>query len=276
MKTNLHLRSVAVILAFAALVASASAQPAPAVNPATSLPAPGGPPIINPTTGLPEAQPAPPEPQWIDTNWPDPDIVLTNVVYDGLPVVEVARHLRERFQDYFDILPMPRTFDRDWGTEINIQLQLKNVRASDVFNAMNLVFENDRTPVRWELKMNHNRPIAQLRVLPEAETSSASEPPSPPMVRRVYFIGDMVADGNSGGMTMDQIFQTLIEVWQSAYGMTDNAIRLHEQAQLVVVTGTAEQVDFIKQTLEALHEKANFERGAVAAKTESPKSAGPK
>jgi hypothetical protein len=284
MKTQMSLRTGAATLILIASITAVLAQPtpssAPIVNPATGLPAPGGipAPTIDPTTGLPLATP---EPQWIDANWNDPDIVLTNLIYDSLPLSEVARDLRERFKDYFDILPMPRTFDHDWGNEIPIQLQLKNVKASEVFNAMNLVFENDRTPLRWELKNNvHSRPLAILRVLPEA----APPPPpaaAPPEVRRVFFVGDLVDDKKSAANEEQQILkimETVNHVWQiSNVQPTAGAghLDLYQPAQLIIVNGTPDQVDLVQQTLEALKQKVERERAArhaVLPTTDEPKA----
>lgn len=280
MKTKLPLRTAAATLLLFASIAVVSAQPAatgaPVVNPGTGLPAP---PTVDPATGLP--LPAP-DPQWIDPNWSDPDIILTNVVYDNLPLSEVARNLRERFQDYFDILPMPHTVDRDWGNEITIQLQLKNVKAGEVFNAMNLVFEINGTPLRWQLKINTGgRPLAMLRVLPEA----APQPPAipPPEVRRVFFVGDLVNDKKSAANEEQQILkimETVNHVWQiSNVGpkTPTGHLDLYQPAQLIIVSGTPDQVDLVQQTLEALKQKTEREHAspnAALPATGEPKSSG--
>ena len=56
-------------------------------------------------------------------------------------------------------------------------MRLKNVTASEVFNAMNIVFETENTPLRWELRMNGNRPAAVLYVLPDLLPRVVQEPP---------------------------------------------------------------------------------------------------
>src|SRR5450759_4491874 len=98
MKSKLQIQTLAASLILIASLATASAQPAPhrapPVNPAAAQPAPFA--LIDPNTGLPLP---PAAPQWIDENWNDPVLVLTNVSYDGLPLSEVARDLRERFKD---------------------------------------------------------------------------------------------------------------------------------------------------------------------------------
>src|ERR1700743_107107 len=108
---------------------------------------------IDPATGM---EVSPPAPEWKDTNWQDPKIILTNVSYSDLRIWDIAQNLRDQFKQKFDVLlpgptigdnavnrltgsPVPAT---DWGST-TIQLQLRNVTASEVFNAMNLIFEND-------------------------------------------------------------------------------------------------------------------------------------
>ena len=160
---------------------------------------------------------------------------------------------------------MPKTFNNDWGNE-TIQLQLNNVHASDIFNAMNLVFENDRTPLRWELKQSvtpahHVNRWVQLRVLPEAAPQPEPPQPKPAETRRiVYFVGNLLGDEKSGGMTMEQIVKTISEIWPADYGRPEGVIQFHKEAQLLVVNGTRNQLDFIQQTLAALELKAQQEK----------------
>lgn len=269
MKSKFQFKAPTAILILLIPLALATAQSfpqprAPAINNATGLPAPppGYPQYrtlnIDPTTGLPLPTPSP-EAQWLDPNWKDPDITLANVEYDGLPLSEVAKHLREQFKNQFDILPMPQTFGKDWGNMVVINLQLKNVKASEVFNAMNLVFENDRTPLRWELKATPH-PLVLLRVLPEA-TPEFGAPNRPQETHRmVYFVGNLLGDEKSGGMTLEQIVKTITDVWPADFGKPDGVIQFHKEAQLLVVNGTPEQLEFIHQALAALEQKAQHER----------------
>ena len=281
MKSKLHLQSLAAIFFLIVSLGTAPAQKGP-----------GAPPAVDPNTGLPITMPQPgstgglatpqphPAPQWIDPNWKDPDIVLTNVDYE-LPLSEVVRHLRERFKDSFDVLA---NGNGDFDTSaVMIRLQLKNVTASEVFNAMNLVFENDQTPLRWELKMNGKRPTALLRVL--AEPGRKNSPPAidpttglpvPPQEtkRGVYFVGNLLGDEKSGGMTMEQLVRTLSEVQQMSFG-SESGLQFHKQAQLVIVTGTDAEIEFIGNTLTALRQKEELDavRKAQSKSAESkPKS----
>lgn len=264
-KLSLQIPAVGLILIASLTVATAQPMPqkaptglpagaaSPAVYPTTGLPAPVA---IDPTTGLPMAQP---EPQWIDSDWHDPNIMLTNVMYDGLPLSEVANDLREKFKNHFDILPMPMTFNTDWGANIPIRLQMKNVTASDLFNAMNLVFENDRTPVRWHLMTRSGaRQLVQLCVLPEAAPELPAAPPE--THRMVYFIGDLIGNEKSGGLSVEQIDKIIGDTWPEAYGKREGVVQFHSEAQLLIVNGTREQLQFIQQILGALKQKAEYDR----------------
>lgn len=280
MKSKLYLQSLAAIFFLTISLGAAPAQKGP-----------GAPPAIDPNTGLPiTTMPQPgsggalavPQPQpasqWMDPKWKDPDIVLTNVFYDGLPLSEVVRHLRERFKDSFDVLA---NGNGDFDTSaVMIRLQLKNVTASEVFNAMNLVFENDRTPLRWELKLNGKRPTALLRILVESghkNLPSAIDPttglPLPPQEtkRGVYFVGNLLGDEKYGGMTMEQVVQTLSEVQQMSFG-SESALQFHKQAQLVIVTGTDAEIEFIGNTLTALKQKRELDALKAMSKSAESKS----
>ncbi len=258
----LRLALSALALAMAGVVPAADQNSAP--PPATKLTAP---PVIDPATGLP----SPPAPLWMDPDWKDPDKILPNVFYDGLPVGEVAKNLRDEFKDAFDVLipngwrdpnnnPDPASSFDPQG--VSIKLRLKNVTASEIFNAMNLVFESENSPLRWELKMNGNRPTAVLRVLPALVPPVVSEPPAAKSKRMIYFVGDLIGDANSVGMTMEQIVKTVSEVYQMSYGATakPSHLQFHSEAQLLIVNGTMDQIDAVQQTLSALRQKAQLGR----------------
>ena len=263
------------------LVASQMCSPAQSAAGAGAF-GPG--PSIDPTTG----QPIIPAPEWKDSNWKDPDITLTNVLYDGIQLVEVARLLNAQFKEQFDILlpgdtsgviyinnqTVPAGWEHDWRTEL-IQLRLKNVTASEIFAAMNLLFENNRTPLRWELKVNGHRQIALLRVLVEPTPVNPSVTGGiPDMQRRVYFVGNLIGDEKNGGMTMEQIIKTVTDVWKMADTSSGN-IQFHKEAQLLVVTGTSSQIDFMEQTLKALGQRldqAEIDRARISSVRETLKA----
>ncbi|MDE3068218.1 MAG: hypothetical protein KGJ60_11785 [Verrucomicrobiota bacterium] len=217
---------------------------------------------IDPNTGLPVAQ-LPPKPEWISPDWQDPNKVLPEVRFDGLPVSEVARYLRDQFRSDFDIVTADGEIPNEQMaiSQYQLKLQLKNVKASEIFRAMNWLFESENAPIRWELKMNGTRPTALLRVEPELVPPPK---PKPEPKRMVFFVGDLIGNEKSGGMTMDHIVKTISQVWNTAYS-EPTKIQFYEPAQLVIVTGTPDQIDFIRQTIEALEQRVEFARPKTAA-----------
>ena len=71
----------------------------------------------------------------------------------------------------------------------------------------------------------------------------------------VYFVGNLVGDEKSGGMTMEEIVKTVSDLWPAEYGKPEGVIQFHKEAQLLVVNGTPDQLEFIHQTLAALEQK---------------------
>jgi hypothetical protein len=267
MKSKLQLSAAILLLSLCAAPAQVNFVPGTPAAPA-----------FDPATG----QPIPPQvPEWKDSNWKDPDITLTNVFYDNLPLSEIARSLRDQFKEQFDIILPAGTGgrainrlngtlveDMDWNST-QVQLRLKNVTASEIFSAMNLIFENDQTPLHWELKVNGHRQIALLRVL--VDRNPQVQAPLREEARKIYFVGDLIGDDKTPGMTMEQIVNTITDVWN----MTDTTgatIKFHKDAQLIVVSGTPNQIDFMAQTLEALRHKTELARAQLKAAEMKAKS----
>lgn len=274
MKTKPILHTSAGILFLILSLGAAPAQNAPHPRPSVAAKAAAASPV-DPVTGLPVAQPQP-EPEWIGPDWVGgSDMILTNVVYDSEPISEVVEDLRARFKGTFDIVLSPgwRTPDES-GTEtidpgsLPIKMQLKNVNAGEVFRAMNSLFEIQNAPLRWQLKLNGKRSMLLLRVIPELLPHAAAPvdpttglplPAAAPAESKkpmVFFVGDMVGDEKSGGMTMSQIADTLTEINKMAYG-GDIFIGFHTKAQLVIVKGTDEQIGFVRNTLSELRARTD-------------------
>jgi len=124
---------------------------------------------------------------------------------------------------------------------------------------MNLMFEAENAPYRWELKVNGTRPTAVLRVRPEL---LPAEPPArvTPTTRMVYFVGDLLDDGKFGGVSMERLVGTVSEVYQMSFGPPKGVLQFHKDAQLLIVTGTPDQISFVQQTLSALRGKIAADR----------------
>jgi hypothetical protein len=250
MKFNLPLSTSACLLLLLLAPGAAPAQNAPNPPPPLALAPAVQPPALSPATGMPlQTDP------WISPDWEDPTLTLTNVFYDGLPASEVARDLRKAFQDKFDILispgrtdPSGNSSELDPGSEI-IKLQLKNVTASEIFRAMNLLLETENSPVRWQLLVNGKRPLVLLRVIPELLPGVTHSPVAKQTM--VYYVGDLIGNG---GMTMQQIADTLTDVNKEGYG-GDIYIGFHDATQLVIVKGTGDQLSLVHNTLDVLKQK---------------------
>jgi hypothetical protein len=239
----------------------------------------------------------PPAAQWIAPDWKDPGKVLQDVSFDGFPLSEIAKRLHEWFKEGLDMIVPSSWESSPMGTSgqvvsfspdtVSVNLHVKNVNAEELFNAMNLAFEAENAPVRWQLQMNGDRPLAVLRVLPallpqlaemvNGPASAAPTAPPPEKKRMVFFVGDLVGEG----MRMEKLYRTVCDVYDKGYasdgGATaQNDIKFHEEAQLLIVSATPDRVDFVRNTLLALQgkfEKARRDAAAADsnAKRESPK-----
>jgi len=215
------------------------------------------------------------EPEWIHPDWSDPGAKLADVSFSGVPITEVANQLRQLFTNAFDVIvpgvsQTEPTLTAD-PAGINVNVQLKNVTATELFNAMNLAFEAEHTAVRWELTMNGSRPTALLRALP-----SLTPPLTPPIEKKptVYFVGDLVGEGDHGTMNMSQLYETVSKVYDMAFGTdktnasqypSQTEIKFHVPSQLLIVSATPDRVDFVLQTLKALRDKARLDNAQSAA-----------
>jgi hypothetical protein len=226
-----------------------------------------------------------PTDQWIQPNWTDPGLVLPEVDFDGYPLSDAGNKLRKQFKDAFDMI-LPGSCDwqnPDDSTPISLdpsqvvmKLHLKNVTATEVFNAMNLVFEAESAPLRWELRMNGTRPLALLRVIPALLRHPMGEKEATlPRKRMVFFVGDLVGDGKTGGMTMEKLFETVKQVYEAAYGdsgMNGDHLKFHQEAQLIIVNATFDKIDFVQHTLAALRDKAHMSKRTAVDSQLTPES----
>jgi|KBSSwiStaDraftv2_1062776.scaffolds.fasta_scaffold407686_1 hypothetical protein len=200
---------------------------------------------------------------WKDPGWKDPGKIMPQIGYDGLPLSEVIKDICDQFTNAFDVLTPsewkdPQDTKRFSGDPLNpqgtiIKMTLRKVTASEVFNAMNLMFEAENSPLRWKLVMNGNRPTALLRLLPEF----LPHPPPPDRPKRmVFFVGQLLGDPSAGGMTMEQLIDTIQDIYKMSLGEPKGLIKFHKEAQLLIVTGGEEQIELIQQIIMALQQKA--------------------
>ena len=213
---------------------------------------------VDPVSGLPVNS-------WKDPDWPEPDKMLPEFICDAIPVRLVADQLRIEFKNAFDVL-IPSSWPHPTDPSVSIdpgstpvRLQLRNVSAGEIFNGMNMMFEAENAPYRWELRLNGTRPMARLRVLPELVPTTPPPPAPPSVTRMVHFVGDLL-EGEPSGTAMEDLVKTVSDIYQKAYGSPKSVIQFHKDAQLLIVSGTKEQIGFVQLTLSALREKARFKQ----------------
>lgn len=263
MKCKLRLQLLATILLIVASMVRAAAQ------------LPNG--AVDPSTGLPVSTPPP---SWIDPDWQEPSEKMSEVVFDGLPIGEVASRIQSRFTNDLDII-VPNSYtvsntapdtgqarNPDPKSDYIVTLRLTDSTASEIFRAMNLEFEAENTPVRWQLIMNGHIPTAVLHVVPELLPHAPTPPPAPELKRMVFYVGDLMGSEKSGGMTLQQVRQTVELTYHTVFGK-DIKDAEYPDAQLLIVSGTSDDIDFVRQTLEALKQKAESARKKQSASAES-------
>lgn len=273
----LPIRSISTVVALAALFGSLASVP-PIFGQTNSEKPPGSfnarlaAMITHPSLGN-----AGLDPRWISPDWPDPGIKIADVSFNGLPMSEVALQLLAQFKNRFDIIiagssqnpaGMNPVADMDTATggtlnlaALTVNLHLKNVSATELFNAMNLALEAENTDARWELRMNGSRPLALLKVYHPAMSLPRAVPSE--KQREVYFVGDLLTKGE----TMPQLYKTICSVYDMAYSSGINGtghedIKFHDAAQLIIVNAVPERVAFVFETLKALREKIIADRRA--------------
>jgi len=145
-----------------------------------------------------------------------------------------------------------------------IKLRLKNVSIVEVFQAMNMLFEIEKWPCRWELVMNGSRPVAVLRP-PEIESPSAVPAGDTPEARAqvvghsVAYVGNLL--GTPDLMNPDALCETLEEIAKQTFpGSSTIKVQFHRGAELVVLSGTDEELRVMNEVLRALKEKVNDRR----------------
>lgn len=214
--------------------------------------------------------------------WPGSNEKKFEILYDRIPLSEVVKDVREMFKHQFDLLLPRNLVIPNLNTDVQavaVNLHLRNVTAAELFNAMSLYFEIQKVPLRWKLTMNGQRPTAALEIVeePKRPETPASEKPQK-LERGVIFVGDLLGDSASGGMTMDKLAKTLLETYGVGYGPPSNGrtlVQCHYGAELIIVTGTSEEISFIHSTVDALKQKVVNDRDHKAGQTatqSNPKS----
>jgi len=203
--------------------------------------------------------------------------------FDGVPLGEITKYLQKAYDYQFDVivperqvidepvaidpttgLPLPAPAPRhiETGDQI-IELHLRNVTATEVFKAMNLLFEEQRNQLQWDLVMNGERSTAVLRVLDYPEERE-TPPPPPPRKQAIFFVGDLIDSDDPNGLTLESLRHLLVEVWiqtpkvDEAFRDETPAINYHQKTELLIMLGTEDEINSVTQTLKALKDRAEW------------------
>ena len=183
---------------------------------------------------------------------------------NDLPLGEFARNLGKSFSNQFDII-WPADPDPN---SIVMALRLKDVRAIEIFNAMNLYFQAQKLEARWTLTLNGTRPTAILTVLPPSKPPVAATPPpaTEKIAPTVFSIVEILSLNSEAGdkqptdSLADAIAAVLDDIRKPERAKVNAPggpiIKMHAQAGILVFSGTWDETVLVRSTLAALKDTA--------------------
>lgn len=204
--------------------------------------------------------------------WNGPDALFPRFDIPAIPLPEMEDFFNDRFQYQVDVLvPNSVRLLRDTSNGNRITMHLRNVNAQQVFNAMNLLFDAEKIPAHWDLVMNGSRPTVVLQVRQDlanreshkVETDQNRKTAQQPMVRQIFYVGDLVTQSDLPGMTIEEIARSIARTYELGNfesPLGSNAIQCHREAEILVVMGTPEEILFVQEAIKALREKARHDR----------------
>ena len=195
---------------------------------------------------------------WINLGPQQPEIN----VEQGLPLGEFARNMVKLFSNQFDII-LPKD-DRDPNT-IDVVLRLKDVRAIEIFNALNLYFDVQEIPAHWRLTLNGTRPTAILLIdkpkvpaTPPVETEKIA--PTVFSIVEILSMNSEAGDKQPLDSLADAIAAVLDDMKKPGRAKVNTPggpiLKMHAQAGILFFSGTWEDTELVRSTLAALKDAA--------------------
>ena len=210
------------------------------------------------------------------------DAPAHDYTFDGLPLSEVTLSLQEQTKHQFDVLiphgvflhmppPGGAPTEPENPSDFPIKLRLKDVSIIEVFQAMNMLFEIEKCPCRWELIMNGHRPVAVLRP-PEIEPPPAVPAAADSVGHTVAYVGNLLGTPDVGRTSPDALCETLEQTAKQTFPNSSTIkVQFHRGAELVVLSGTDEELRVMNDVLRALKERVNDRhKGGAAGDQEAP------
>jgi hypothetical protein len=201
---------------------------------------------------------------WLAIGPPQPELTI-----EGAPWNEVAWNTSRIFKNQFDLILPPA--NPDLSTMV-VQMRLKDVRAIEVFNAMNLYFEAQKLPARWKLTLNGSRPTAILAIeKPKAIATPLAE--TEKMGNTVFSIDEILSafsaaqDKPTTDNLVEAIAAVLDDVEKPGHAKVNApggpVLKIHAQAGILVFSGTWEETELVRSTLAALKDTALARKNAA-------------
>jgi hypothetical protein len=194
---------------------------------------------------------------WLAIGPPQPEIII-----EGTPLNDVAWNTSRIFKNQFDLVLPPAETDL---SKMVVQMRLKDVRAIEVFNAMNLYFEVQKLPARWKLTLNGSRPTAILGM--EKPQPAATPPPATEKIAPTVFsiveilsLNSEAGDKQPTDSLADAIAAVLDDLQKPGRAKVNApggpTLKMHAQAGILVFSGTWEETELVRSTLAALKDAA--------------------
>jgi hypothetical protein len=199
-----------------------------------------------------------------------------NISIEGMPVNEWAKNLATTFENQFDLILPP---DDPETSAITVQMRLKDAPAAEIFNAMNLYFQANKIQAQWTLMLNGTRPTAVLAVVHPAKPPGDATPSETERKHTVFSIAEILVYA-TGYPNIPVNTQWITNSISMVLGDTQKPgranvntpggpdIKIHEGAGLLVFTGTAEETELVRSTLEALKQSVPAEARRLSAERE--------
>ncbi len=180
----------------------------------------------------------------------------------SVPLGQFTRNIGNLYSNQFDIIWPSDDRDPD---KITLKMRLKDVRAIEIFNAMNFYFEAQLIPAHWKLAVNGNRPTAILTMTKNQPGSTA--PVAPERKTTVFGIsGPLYASGpgnyKQAAASLTEALEAVLDDISDKPRRGSNGeiregppvIKIHPEAAILVFTGTPEETELIRSTLGALND----------------------
>jgi hypothetical protein len=197
-------------------------------------------------------------------SWYHPPIIHHGMTGVNMRNIMCYVILGKSFSNQFDII-WPADPDPN---SIVMALRLKDVRAIEIFNAMNLYFQAQKIEARWTLMLNGARPTAILTVLPPSKPPVAATPPAETekIATTVFSIVEILSLNSEAGdkqptdSLADAIAAVLDDIKKPERPKVNAPggpiIKMHTQAGILVFSGTWDETVLVRSTLAALKDAA--------------------